>query len=508
MSTELMSRFLEGLSSSRLLANERIEEVIRRPEAPQGDVDGIARFLEASNWLTRFQIDEIREGRGHDLQFAGYRLLDRFPDQLSGTSFKAFHPALNQPVVVRWLNESWLAPADDIPAYIARARAASAISHPGLVNLLDASMAGDMPFLVNEFIEGADLGTLVGDMGALPVPLACDYVRQAAIALQAAHDRGVVHGEITPYRLILSPIVRKPASNGTGQTVVRPAPGATVRLEGLGTVPLRPALGDVAMREGHLLEKMHFHPPERADNGTPTMAGDWYSLGATLYFLLTARPPFPGATAAEVLEQFKQGRPAKADVLRKDITPSVADLLNRLLAKDPSSRPHNGAAIIPALQPGGMNVPPPAAKPADVAYAVPVASATDTRPNTLPGVMASAAAPMADEVHSPLVESLPAGTRDSQVYSPVTGREGGFDDHHADMFNDHHDDEQPKPLRKKEEVKGGYLWLVLGLCLHVTAVALVVMYAFDLGPFAKSVDTQEESKQEQPKETGKKKKGR
>ena len=105
--------------------------------------------------------------------------------------------------------------------------------------------------------------------------------------------------------------------------------------------------------------------------------------------------------------------------------------------------------------------------------------------------------PIAEEIHEPLVESLPHDTRDSQVYSPVVPQSHALDDHHHDMFADHHDDrgEPAKPrLREQKTVKGGWTWLVLGLCLHLSAVGAIAAYFMKLGPFADSPTTHEEIK--------------
>ena len=225
MSTELMSRFLENLHASRLLDIDRIEELLRRPEPPQGDMDGVARFLQDKGWLTRFQIDEIREGRGSTLTFSGYRLLERLPDLPSGPAYRAFHPGLQKAFVLRWINREWVEPADNLQAWAARAQAASLLINPHTLGLLDAGVVDDRPFVVQEIIDGADLETLVREMGALPVMLACEYTRQTALALKAGAERGIFHGDLSPARMFLTPVVRRPGATATDDLplVLRPA---------------------------------------------------------------------------------------------------------------------------------------------------------------------------------------------------------------------------------------------------------------------------------------------
>ncbi len=360
MSTEPMSQFLEGLHASRLLEPNRLEELLRRPEPPQGDLDGTIRFLEGSGWLTRFQTEQIRQGRAHELMFGAYRLLDELPSSNGGKTYKAYHPALQQAAVVRIIDPNWLQPADNPRSYIERARAASAVSHPQLVNLLDAGFEGETPFLVFDYVDGADLGALVSDMGALPVTLACDYVRQAAIGLQAAHERGVCHGDLSPSRLLLSPVVRKMGSNGTGKPVaVRPAAGASIKVEGVGTSARRPAASQLSAMDLATPGSIQYLPPERLKSEDFDVRGDLYSLGATLYFLLTAKPLFASTSAAEALPKIEQTMPARVDGMRKDVSSTLADLLQRLLAKDPSARPSSAASVAQYLQPFSQNNPAP-----------------------------------------------------------------------------------------------------------------------------------------------------
>src|SRR5204862_7858862 len=115
--------------------------------------------------------------------------------------------------------------------------------NPHLVTILDAGTADDGPFVVQELVDGCDLDQLVNEMGALPVELASEYTRQAALALRAAHERGVTHGDVSPHALLLTPVKRIAGSNG--HLSIRPLPGAMVKLAGLSLTPLRPPVGDL-----------------------------------------------------------------------------------------------------------------------------------------------------------------------------------------------------------------------------------------------------------------------
>jgi eukaryotic-like serine/threonine-protein kinase len=518
MSTETMSQFLEGLHASRLLDNDRIDELLRRPEPPHGDIDGVARFLENNGWLTRFQINEIREGRGQSLLFSGYRLLERLTDQPSGPAFRAFHPALQQPVVVRWLNAEWFKPLDDVGAYLGRAQAASLLAHAHVVGTLDAGLAGEIPFLVQEYLDGAKLGQLVDEMGALPVPLACIYARQAALALQAAHERGLFHGDFGPDRMLLAPVNRKPGVNGSGQRVsIRPVPGASIKVAEIGLIPKRPAAGEVSFMQSHLLGAVNYLAPERLSSAGQDVKGDLYSLGATLYFLLAARPPLPAGSNVDALLQLQQAEPARIDSLRNDVPPPLADMVHRLLSKDPGSRPESAGEVASALSAFTGPLEAPATSESATPYALPLASETTSFPNALPAIMAETTqfddAPRLVEAlpdgsnHRPVVEALPEDTSDSQVYSP---RQLDRDRHetepgHHDLFG-HQGDDLPPPRPRKEQVKGGWTWLIVGICLHVAAVTALVLWATGVFSSSESSSESEPTKKELKKDQKKKRK--
>jgi eukaryotic-like serine/threonine-protein kinase len=478
MANETMSDFLDGLHASRLLEAERIEELMKRPEPPEGDLDGVSHFLETQGWLTRFQIDEIRRGRGQELQFAGYRLLEKMPDQPSGREFKAYDPKLRQTVVLRLVNADWLRPADDVAGYLERACAASRMSDPNQVNVLDAGLDGETLFIVHEYVDGASLAALVNEMGPLPVELACDYALQAALALQTAHECCIFHGDFSPARMILTPVIRTAAANGTGQSVAaRPAPGASIKVEETGLVPRRPPAAQVSFSDSHLLGSAHYLAPERLTSAEPTAKGDLYSLGSSLYFLLAGRPPFAVDSSVDSLMELQHPEAARIDSLRKDVSSALADLIGRLLAKDPAVRPSSVASVVQYLQPFTQFKQAP--EPAHVEFAVPI----DSQP-----------LPEAEVIDDPTIEPFPHDTSDSQVFSPNRLRNDGEVEHeHHDMFADHGNQAPAKPARprKKKEKPPKRRWgmIILAIALHVIPIGIAILYFAKLGPFAETKPT-------------------
>lgn len=493
MSHPATSQFLDGLQSSKLLDDSRIDELRSRPEASAGDVASLTSYAQQRGWLTPYQVRELQEGRGDRLVVHGYRIFDKIDDGPGGTTFKALHPALMQPVSLRVVRPDWLEPADTSADYVARVQAASLAQSPHLATVLDAGTLDSGPFVVQEYVDGCDLFRLVNEMGTLPVGLACEYVRQAAAALKAAHNCGVAHGDVSPHSLLLSPVKRVTEANG--DISIRPRPGATIKLVELGLTPQRPPVGELTYGQSDRLGPLAFFPPERMTTSERTKAGDVYGLGATLYFLLTTRPPHAGESALAVMLNLQQAEPTPLESIKPDLPLGLTELVHKLLNRDPSARP-SAAEVIETILPFCE----PAARPhlvdeagvllahetgthAAVPSAVPVARDLD-RP-ALQHDTEPYADPIADEIPPskdyPITQPLPE-------IQPLTHNNGHglmpeiqpLDEHH-DANGDHLHEfghsaigaDTPRAPRPRTRMNSkNKMWILIGLGLQLFAIFL------------------------------------
>jgi len=451
MSDAGTSQFFEGLRASRLLDDARVAELAARPEAAAGDVASLGAYAERQGWLTAFQVRELRAGHGRRLAVGAYRIFDQVEDGPGGPTYKALHPALQQPVSLKVLRPDWLAPGDSAPAYLARLQSASLVQNRHLVTILDAGAGDDGPFVVQEFVEGCDLHWLVNEMGALPVELACEYARQATLALRAAHERGVTHGDVSPHTLLLTPVKR---SSGTdGHVTIRPLPGATVKLAGLGLTPLRPPVGELTFGQSDRLGPVGFLPPERLTSGDRTPAGDLYGLGATLYYLLTTRPPHAGETPADVLLSVQKEEPAALEGLRSEVPPPVADMVRRLLSRDPAARP-SAAQVVDALLPYCELS---AMPDSDTSLsAVPLASETGTVP-AVPLAMPASSGEQAAVGLLPEIQPLETPSDSGRGFGALGA------------------DQTPVPRQRPKATRRQLGWVIAGLILHLTGLTLLIV---------------------------------
>jgi len=477
MSHAATTPFFDGLRASRILDDSRVDELQARPEAAWGDVVSLANYAQAQGWLTAYQVRELQEGRGGRLAFNGYRIVDKLAESPAGVTYKALHPALTQPVSLRMVRPDWLAPADTTANYVARTRAASLVQSPHLANVLDAGAEGDSPFVVQEFVDGCDLFHLVNEMGALPVGLACEYTRQAALALQTAHAKGVAHGDVSPHTLLLTPVKRVPSSNG--DISIRPRAGATVKLADLALTPVRPPVGELTYGQSDQLGPVAFYPPERLTHADRGPAADMYGLGATLYYLLTSRPPFPGNTTLEVMLNLQQADPVPVESLRADVPPVVAELVRRSLSRDWTARPGAGEVIdtlFPHCEPSAM--------PGAVTPDVPLASETFTQaaiPSAVPVARDLDAPP--DNGVEPYAEPIPdepaAGTTAEPMVEPLPevhqlDEHDGHGDHDPFGHSVMGADTPRAPRAKAKATKKNMVWIIAGLCLHLTAIIILI----------------------------------
>ena len=239
-----------------------------------------------------------------------------------GSVYLAEHRVLERAVALKVINPDLLADPDMVERFRSEAKAAARLSHPNVVTVYDAETAGAGHFLVMEYVPGTDLARTVVERGPLPVAAACDYIAQAARGLQHAHQHGMVHRDITPRNLMLT---------GDGRVKVLDF--------GLAYFVSEAKTVDRHAVPRQLLGSIDYMAPEQAaDPHSADIRADVYSLGCTLYFLLTGQPPFPQGTVSEKIESHaKQPPPAVSDI-RRDVPPELSQVLGRMLAKSPADR--------------------------------------------------------------------------------------------------------------------------------------------------------------------------
>jgi serine/threonine-protein kinase len=272
-----------------------------------------------------------------------------------GTVYKAYDILMARTVAVKVVSAHLTAKATAVERFRREVQAAAQLEHVNIVRAYDTGEAGTQQFLVMEFVEGQSLARLVAKKGPLSIPLACALIRQAALGLQAAAAKGMVHRDIKPQNLmvtkrgqvkILDFGLARFANTESGAETGAPA----------GKVPFgggKPTANGGRTNPNLLLGTPDYLSPEQAQSGqTVDPRSDIYSLGCTLYFLLTGRPPFGSATTLlEKLKAHTTRHPAPVRLERLDVTEELADVLAKMMAKKPDDRFQTGAEVAAALMP-------------------------------------------------------------------------------------------------------------------------------------------------------------
>jgi hypothetical protein len=195
--------FLAGLDRLALLEPDRR----RACDALDGCGDGLAlsRELLARGWLTPLQADLLLNGRGDELALGPYVLLRRLGGGGMGQVFEARHRPSGRAVAVKVVRADRAADPDFVRRFERESRAALRLDHPNVVRGLDAGRDGGRHYLVMEHLDGVDAATHLARRGPLPIAEACEVVRQAALGLQHAHERGLIHRDVKPGNLMLTP---------------------------------------------------------------------------------------------------------------------------------------------------------------------------------------------------------------------------------------------------------------------------------------------------------------
>jgi tRNA A-37 threonylcarbamoyl transferase component Bud32 len=254
----------------------------------------------------------------------GYQILELLHRGGQGMVYRAVQTVARREVAIKVIRPELLTDPLAVQRFQLEGRAAAQLQHPNIVTLYDMGQEGGCHFLVMELLDGVDLRTWVERSGPMPVTLACDCIRQAALGLQHASERGLIHRDLKPSNLL------------------RTRDGL-VKVLDLGLARLVPRPGEAAVETltatGSLVGTADFMAPEQIDNPSRVdIRADLYSLGGTLYYLLSGQVPFPGESLARKLDGHRWHWPPPVEQLRPDVPSAMAALCRRLLSKHPEDR--------------------------------------------------------------------------------------------------------------------------------------------------------------------------
>ena len=330
--------FVWDLRRSNLLDRGQLDQIIGEflGKNPRAEPPALAEFLVGRSILTQFQAERLLAGKTQGFVLGPFVLMDALGSGSMGTVYKSQSKTDNNWFAVKVLprRSMW-----NVRLARRKVRAFEQCKHPSIVPFVDVGTSGGMHYLAWPLVEGECLDKKILANGKVRPALAAHYALQIAEGLDVAHKQGLIHGLMKPTNIMVS------EDESTVQILDFGIGCLLAETEGESLVDTMSTANSVASGLDCASPESIMEPT----NLTP--AGDQYSLGCTLYFMLTGQFPFPDGTAAEKMmaHQFKQATPVNE--LSADVPAGLAEVVNRLLQKTPEQRFGSTTEAVDAIRP-------------------------------------------------------------------------------------------------------------------------------------------------------------
>lgn len=259
-----------------------------------------------------------------------YQVMDKIGSGGMATVYRGRNSSSGAQVAIKVMHPFLAEKPDYVERFRREASTAMALDCPNIVKVLDCGEDVGTYFIVMEYVKGRTVHQAILDAhGPLSIPLALDVAVQVCMALDCAHQRGVVHRDIKPHNIMLT-------EDGTAKVM----DFGIARVAGFSTMT----------QTGAFIGSPHYMSPEQAQGKHVDIRSDIYSLGIALYHMLTGTVPFNAETPWAIMEQHVRREPVAPGRLRGDLPPGVDALVRRALAKEPGRRFQTPADMLEALR--------------------------------------------------------------------------------------------------------------------------------------------------------------
>ena len=341
-SVESVGRHLKSCPACRRrvdeLASDRRREARDRPDSPPAagsSLPGISSVVGETGSGSPPPVDSLPSGLA---ELPNYQVISELGRGGMGVVYLARNTLMGRKEVLKVVSQELMDRRSVSERFLREIRNAAQLHHPNIVTAYSAMRAGDRIVLAMEYVEGYDLSKLVKTQGPLPVPHACNFVYQAALGLQHAHEHGMVHRDIKPGNLMLA----------------RQGKNAFIKILdfGLAKATREVPIDGGLTREGQMLGTPDYIAPEQSlDAQKADIRADIYSLGCTFYYLLTGGPPFQATSLYEILQAHHSRDAMPLNLARPEVSAELATLVAKMMAKEPGRRFQTPGEVARAIRP-------------------------------------------------------------------------------------------------------------------------------------------------------------
>jgi serine/threonine protein kinase len=326
------------LIRSKLMAADEMQAMRQRWQSEAKDATSASAFLKwliAKEYVTEYQASLLSKGHVDDFYLGQYRIMERVGRGRMAGVYRAMHPA-GQIVAIKVLPPSRAKNGQTLARFQREARLSVKLKHANVVRSFQVGEARGVHYLVMEYLEGETLEDVLERRKKLPPQEAVRLIHQALLGLQHIHEQGLVHRDLKPANLMLVP------PPGANETTLK----ANVKILDIGLAreffdenSTEPSERMELTGEGVLLGTPDYLAPEQArDPRTIDVRADIYSLGCTLYHLLTGQPPFPEKNILTQMIRHATEMPKPLQQFNAAIPEGLSQIVNWMMAKKPEER--------------------------------------------------------------------------------------------------------------------------------------------------------------------------
>ena len=321
--TGTSSEFLQAIRSSAVLSEKQFEKVeanVAEGNYPPEPAELASRLVK-DGVLTAFQARQILKGKSQGLVFGRYVILDFLGKGGMGSVYKAWHRMMGRVVALKILDPRCVANFQSLARFRREMQLVGRLDYPNVVRAFDADRVGEYHFIAMEYVAGQNLEDLLKERGALPPADVVYFASQAADGLAHAHAIGILHRDIKPSNLLLTD-ARK----------------VKILDFGLGTLLEKDELPAALTAAGITVGTPDYLSPEQARMVKLDGRSDLYSLGCTMYHLISGQLPFKGESSMDCIVGRITGKAIPISQVRPGLPPRLVQAIEKLMATNPDDR--------------------------------------------------------------------------------------------------------------------------------------------------------------------------